>query len=51
MRGGKVQGGHTDGKQVFFDLLQLKGLMGKIAREKKNKKRRKERERAVTLSH
>lgn len=49
VRGGKVQGGHTDGKQVFFDFLELKGLMGEIASKKKGG--RKERERAVTLSH
>lgn len=24
MTGGKVEGGHMEGKQIFFDLLELK---------------------------
>lgn len=24
VRGGKAQGGHREGKQIFFDLLELK---------------------------
>lgn len=48
MRGGKVKGGHTEGEQILFDLLQLKGLKGEIARKKERKKKEK-REGAVTL--
>ena len=42
VRGGKVEGGHIGGEQVFFDLLELKASWVSSG---EGKKRRKERER------
>lgn len=47
VRGGKVEGGHIGGEQVFFDLLELKASWVSSGEGKKGERRG----RAVTLSH
>ncbi len=42
-----MEGGHTEGKQIFFDLLNLKASWVRLG----EKKEKGEGERAVTLSH
>lgn len=48
-----MEGGHTEGKQIFFDLLQLKASWVRLREREgeKREKKKKEKERAVTLSH
>lgn len=50
VRGGKLEGGHIEGEQIFFDLLELKASWVRL-REGGVKKEKGEGERAVTLSH
>lgn len=52
VRGGKVEGGHIEGEQIFFDLLELGASWVRLGEKKKKKRKEKgEGERAVTLSH
>lgn len=50
VRGGKVEGGHREGEQIFFDLLELKASWVRL-KGRGGKKEKGEGERAVTLSH
>lgn len=39
-RGGKVEGGHMEDKQIFFDLLELKASWVRLAEEKRERRGR-----------
>lgn len=50
VKGGKVEGGHGAGEQIFFDFPELKASWV-IFRGSRKKKKKERRGRAVTLSH